>query len=90
MPKVKVQIGDIDESVKPVVCKRFPLPFHTSQQVEKIVQQGVSDDVFEKASGPTTWLLNPFLVKKADGRLRFVVDLSPTNNAVKRTRHPLP
>ena len=81
---------DIEESVKPTVCKRYPLPFQVSAEVEKIVQQGVADDVFEKASGPTTWLLNPFLVKKSDGRSRFVVDASPTNKAVRRTRYPLP
>ena len=81
---------DIDESVKPIVCKRYPLPFHTREAVEKIVQQGVADDVFEKATGPTTWLLNPFLVDKGGGRKRFVVDASPTNSAIKRTRHQLP
>ena len=81
---------DIDESIKPIVCKARPLPFHGRQEVDNIVKQGVADDVFEKATGPTTWLLNPHLVKKSDGRMRFVVDASPTNNAVKRTRHPLP
>jgi hypothetical protein len=81
---------DIDESIKPIVCKARPLPFHVCQEVDDIVKQGVADDVFEKATGPTTWLLNPHLVKKSDGRMRFVVDASPTNNAVKRTRHPLP
>ena len=44
---------DIDETVKPVVCKRYPLPFHVSAEVEKIVQKGVADGVFEKASGLT-------------------------------------
>jgi hypothetical protein len=81
---------DIDESIRPVVTKRFPLPFHTREEVEKIVQKGVTDDIFERATGPTTWLLNPFLVKKSGGRKRFVVDASVTKHAVKRTRHQLP
>ena len=41
---------DIDESVKPVVTKRYPMPFHIREEVEKMVQQGVADDIFEKAS----------------------------------------
>ena len=43
---------DIDESIKLVVTKRYPLPFHIRDEVEKMVQQGVADDIFEKASGP--------------------------------------
>ncbi len=43
------------------------------------MQNVVSDDIFEKATGPTTWLLNPFLVKKSGGRKRFVVDASVKN-----------
>ena len=81
---------DIDETVKPVVCKRYPLPFHIRGKVEEIVQQGVAEGVFEKATGPTTWLLNPFLVDKGGGKKRFVVDASPTNDAIRRTRHQLP
>jgi hypothetical protein len=45
---------DIDETITPVVAKLFPLPFHTCEEVEKIVQKGVADGIFEKATGPTT------------------------------------
>ena len=34
--------------------------------------------------------MNPFLVDKGGGRKRFVVDASPTNQAIKRTRQQLP
>ena len=36
---------NIDESVKPVVKKQYPLPFNICEEVEKMVQQGVADDI---------------------------------------------
>ena len=67
-----------------------PLPFHIREEVEKMVQQGEADDICEKASGPTTWILNSFLVKKSSGRNRFIVDMTPANCVIKRTRHQIP
>ncbi len=66
-----------------------PIPFNLRDKMEEVVQKGLLDGVFEVAKGPTTWLLNPKLVPKPDGRVRFVLDCSPTNGAIRRTRYVL-
>ncbi len=81
---------DIDTSVKPVCVNIRPIPFNMRDKMEEVVQKGLLDGVFEVAKGPTTWLLNPKLVPKPDGRVRFVLDGSPTNGAIRRTRYVLP
>ncbi|RNA14921.1 Retrovirus-related Pol poly from transposon, partial [Brachionus plicatilis] len=43
-----------------------------------------------EAKGPTKWLLPAMLVPKSDGKLRFVIDASAANRAIKRTRYVMP
>lgn len=81
---------DIDESIEPVYMKHQRVPFHMRKQLEEVIQKGIENDVFEKADGPTKWLLPAMLVPKPDGRIRFVLDASPANKAIKRTRYVLP
>lgn len=80
---------NIDRSVKPTVHTRV-IPFNLRDKMMDIVKKGVSDGVFEKVNGPVDWLLIPLLVPKADGRLRFVLDATPANIALKRTYHSFP
>ena len=81
---------DIDETVKPVYMKHERIPFNLRDKLEEIVKKGLEDGVFEEAKGPTRWLLPAMLVPKHDNKLRFVLDASPANRAIKRTRHVLP
>ena len=81
---------DIDKSVQPVYRKHDRIPFHLRGKLEEIIQKGLADGVFEEAKGPTSWLLPAMLVPKSEGRLRFVIDASPANRAIKRTRYVLP
>lgn len=81
---------DIDETVKPVYMKHERIPFNLRDKLEEIVKKGLEDGVFEEARGPTRWLLPAMLVPKHDNKLRFVLDASPANRAIKRTRHVLP
>ncbi|CAF0988952.1 unnamed protein product, partial [Brachionus calyciflorus] len=50
----------------------------------------LEDGVFEEAEGPTNWLIPAMLVPKSDCRLRFVIDASPANKSIKRTRYVFP
>ena len=81
---------DVDDSIKPVCVQSRPLPFHMREKMDLIIKKGIEDDIFEEASGPTTWLLNPMLVPKSEGRTRFVLDASPVNVAIKRTKYAMP
>ncbi|CAF1082211.1 unnamed protein product [Brachionus calyciflorus] len=81
---------DIDETVKPVYMKHERIPFNLRENLEEIVRKGLDDGVFEEAKGPTKWLLPAMLVPKSGNRLRFVIDASAANRAIKRTRYVLP
>jgi hypothetical protein len=85
--KVKL---DIDETVEPTRVRHPRIPFGLRKQMEEIVMKGIDNGTFERATGPTKWLLGAMLVPKRDGRLRFVLDASPANKAIKRTRYVLP
>ena len=81
---------DVDESIEPICVQSRPVPFHMRERISSIIKKGIEDGIFQEAKGPTTWLLNPMVVPKDKDRVRFVIDASPVNVAIKRTKYVLP
>ena len=47
-------------------------------------------DIIEKVEGPTPWTSPIVVVPKSDGEVRICVDMREPNQAIKRTKHPMP
>ena len=47
-------------------------------------------DIIEKVEGPTPWTSPIVVVPKSDGGVRICVGMREPNQAIKRTKHPMP
>ena len=81
---------DIDDSVPPVIQSTRTIPYHQRKEVEQEIERLLQLDVIEPSPGPTSWCSPLHVQPKSDGALRICVDLRKANEAVKRTRHPIP
>ena len=80
----KVDTGD----AHPI--RQYPrrLPYHYRDEVDKQVQEMLSQGVVEPSTSP--WASPIVLVKKKDGSYRFCVDYRKLNLVTKQDAHPLP
>ena len=78
------------ENKKPVIQPPRPIPYHLQKQFTDEILQMEKNDVIEDHEGPVTWISNPVLVPKPDGRLRVTVDLRPVNEALEDPYIPIP
>lgn len=82
----------VDPNVKPVVQPMRRIPFNIRGKVEKTLEELLDLDIIESVQGPTEWVSAPVFVPKPgpNGDLRLCVDMRRVNEAILRTRHPIP
>lgn len=82
----------VDESIKPVAQPHRRIPFHVRKQVEEKLRQLESDDIIERADGPTPWVSPIVVVPKPQkpNEIRICVDMRSLNKAIIRERHIIP
>ena len=76
----------VDPEAKPTaVHTPTTVPLHWQEEVEQHIKDGVSFGVLEQVpiGEPSLWCHRMVLARKADGRPRRTVDLSPLNRHVK-------
>ena len=83
---------NIDESITPVALKQRRIPFHIRDRVDKALDQLLEDDVNEQVpeNQPTPWVSPIFAIPQKDETIRLCLDMRKPNEAIKRTRFPIP
>jgi len=74
--------------VKLVIQPLHPIPYYLHDQFQEAIDK-MEENVIENHIGPVTWLSNPVLVPKDDGKLRITVDLRQVNKAIENTHLPI-
>ena len=86
--QVKLKIND---NVKPIAQRERRLPFAIRQQVReeltKLEDEGIIETVVNEA---TPWISPMVIVPKANGKIRLCIDMRGPNQAIERTRYPIP
>ena len=82
----------VDDSVKPIVVPRRPIPYHLVDRVEKCLQEMLREDVIElqPMDEPAPWVSAPVIVPKPDGSLRITLDARNINKAIEANNSPIP
>lgn len=81
----------INENVNPIAQRERRLPFAIRQQVKeelaKLEDEGIIETVTNEA---TPWISPMVIVPKANGKIRLCIDMRGPNQAIERTRYPIP
>ena len=81
----------INEKVPPIAQRERRLPFAVRQQVkeelEKLEKAGIIETVTNEA---TPWISQMVIALKPNGNIRLCVDMRGANQAIQRTRYPIP
>ena len=83
---------NIDGSIKPVILKQRRIPFHIRTKVDDALDKLLSDDIIETVpdAQPTPWVSPIVAVPQKDNTIRLCIDMGKPNEAIKRTRFPIP
>ncbi|CAC5396188.1 unnamed protein product [Mytilus coruscus] len=74
----------------PIAQPTRRLPFNIRKSVEEKLCELEEMDVIERVEGPTEWVSPLVVVPKRNSEIRICVDMRRANEAVKRSRHPIP
>ena len=80
----------IDPTVTPVAQKCRPTPYQLREKIEKSLDKLLEMDIIEPVDEPSSWVSPIVPVPKKNGELRICVDMRVANQAIQRTRHPIP
>jgi len=69
-------------------CRR--IPYSLRGKLEKKLEQLVEMDIIEKVEGPTPCVSPIVIVPKKNDDIRICVDMRRANEAIERSRHPIP
>ena len=81
---------DVDKTVPPVIQPARKVPYHKRIKIGEAIDKLLADGVIEPATGPTEWCSPLHAIAKKDGSLRVCVDMRKVNEAILRTRYPIP
>ena len=76
----------IDPEVKPVPKPIRRVPYHLPDKLSTKANEVVELDIFEKVSGPSSWVSPVVVVPKPSGDIRLCVHMRQAIMAVKRER----
>ena len=82
----------IDVNKAPKVQPQRRIPYHVRQKVKTALKELEEQDIIEKVpdNEGTPWVSPIVVVPKKDGGVRICVDMRLANEAIQRTRHPIP
>ena len=82
----------VNPEIKPVAKCRINLSANLRAQAEKTINELLELDIIEPVQGPTEWVSTPIFVPKPGNpnELRLCLDMRRVNEAILRTRHPIP
>ena len=83
---------NIDKSVTPVALKQRRIPFHIRKKVDDALNKLLEDDIIERVpeNEPTPWVSPIVAIPQKDNSIRLCTDMRKPNEAIKRTRFPIP
>ena len=87
-PNVISHCLNIDPSRKPVMQKRRAMDTEHYQALKEEVDKLLSNDFIKESFYPS-WLANPVLVKKPNGKWRTCLDFTDLNKACPKDSFPL-
>ena len=82
----------VDDTVKPVVVPRRPIPYHLRDRVDSVIQEMLAEGIIEPqpVDEPAPWVSAPCLVPKPDGSIRITLDARNINKALEANNTPIP
>ena len=79
----------VDESVPPVACPPYPVPYHLQAQLDKEIERMEKAGIIEDHKGPAPWV-NNIVLSPNDSTVCVTVDMREPNKAIVNTRIPIP
>ena len=80
----------VDDSVQPVIQAQQRMAYQVRDKVAEKVDELLRMDIIEPVKGPSKWVSPLVAVPKANGDIRICVDMRRPNEAIRRTRYPIP
>jgi hypothetical protein len=76
--------------VIPVAQASQRIPYCVRKTVEQKLQELEDLDIIERTDGPTPWVSPLVVIPKKNCEVRACVDMRQANDAVMRSRYPIP
>ena len=74
-----------------MIAPKREVPIHLRDKFDNLLKELQEQDIIEDVEGPVEWISNPVLApKETPGEIRFTVDMTNANKAIKRTRKVIP
>ena len=82
----------INTSIKPIVKPQRTVPYHLQQQVNKVIEDMIKNDVIEEhpMAEQAIWISNIVVSPKPESSLRMALDATSINKAIKSSNLPIP
>ena len=82
----------VNTEVKPVATPPCSVPYHLKEQVSRVIQEMINQDIIEEhpTNQPPPWVSNAVIASKTDGSIRMTFDARNVNKAIIPTNHPIP
>ena len=81
----------INTKAKPVATPPRSIPYHFRDQVSRVIQDMINQDIIEEQpkNQPAPWVSNIVTTSRADGSLRMTLDARNVNKAIIPTNQPI-
>ena len=82
----------VNTEVKPVATPPCSVPYHLKEQVSRVIQEMINQDIIEEhpINQPTSWVSNAVIAPKTDGSIKMSLDAHNVNKAIIPTKDPIP
>ena len=82
----------VNTEVKLVATPPCSVPYHLKEQVSRVIQEMINQDIIEQhpINQPTSWVSNAVIAPKTDGSIKMSLDARNVNKAIIPTNDPIP
>ena len=82
----------VNTEVKLVATPPRSVPYHLKEQVSRVIQEMINQDIIEQhpINQPTSWVSNAVIAPKTDGSIKMSLDAHNVNKAIIPTNDPIP
>ena len=82
----------VNTEVKLVATPPRSVPYHLKEQVSRVIQEMINQDITEEhpINQPTSWVSNAVIAPKTDGSIKMSLDAHNVNKAIIPTNDPIP